>query len=169
MLGFWGAPRDLERETDAFDASNDANSGDIVQVLVQVAVPRPLHHILDVAVKASAKDKTSDALNCFEYYASQHFGKVIKADMIAYAELNQDLFGGLATYLATHAHYYRDPSKGLLNINSAQGYLSSIKMYYVNKYRALFEPSVFSPEHWSRIKAGVNTFLSLSKLSVNFV
>jgi hypothetical protein len=158
----WGASRDLESENDA--ASNDANGGDIEQLPVPVPVPRPLQHILDVARKASTKEKANNALKHFEFYASQHFGKIIKADNVSYDELNQDLFGGLATYLATSAHYYRDPRKGLLSLNSAQGYLSAIKMHYVNKYREFREPSVFSKEHWSRIKAGVNSeFVERSK------
>jgi hypothetical protein len=67
----------LERETDAIDASNDVNGEDIDHVPVQVPVPRPLQHIIDVAVKASTKDKASNALKHFEVYASQHFGKII--------------------------------------------------------------------------------------------
>jgi hypothetical protein len=130
----WGASSDMERETTAAnDASDDATGGVTDQVTVPVPVPRPFQHILDVSVKASTKDKSRNALKHFEFYASQHFGKVIEADMVSYAELNQDLFGGLATYLATAAHCYRDATKELLSLNSAQGYLSAIKMHYVNK------------------------------------
>jgi hypothetical protein len=104
----WGASSDMERETAANDASDDATGGVTDQVTVPVPVPRPFQHILDVSVKASTKDKSCNALKHFQFYASQHFGKVIEADMVSYAELNQDLFGGLATDLATAAHYYRE-------------------------------------------------------------
>jgi hypothetical protein len=150
--------RGLQQLEDAMDAANDHDgTTDKPGGNNDYRVTSPYPHIIDQSQKNAKKVKCKSAFGHFRLYTCKHYGKAVDPYEIPYGGLDQALFGGFATYLSTEARCYMNPMNGLISLNSAVGYISSVKMYFLNKYRDKAEPPVFSSTQWKRILAAITS------------
>lgn len=142
----------------------DATSSIVVSVK-QAAETAPLIYkdCRDVLL-ASASSKESSALfhmNIFlKRYASQTNQPFVAAEQLSYGGFNNTgytwwdkMFGAFFTYLGTDAMIRGDPKFGRLAHGSSDGYASSLKVYFSNKFRSLPEIPVFTTERWRVLRA----------------
>jgi len=101
-------------------------------------------NILEESAKFSTERKEKHALNHLNYFLRKNPGTAGKtAETLAYTELQHELFGQYATYLATDARHGALDSGPLLSLNTATGYFSATKMYFVKKFVNQNLPPVF--------------------------
>jgi len=112
----------------------------------------------------SAADKQRKALkhfDCFlENYSVQIGVNVVESSDIPYDGLppktsSKDIFefwdrmiGAFITYMGQHAKSGCNPRGNPLSQNTAEGYCSSVKVYFTTKFRHEHSIPVFQPEQW---------------------
>jgi hypothetical protein len=150
--------RGLQQLEESMDATNDHDgTSDEPGGNNDYSVTSPYPHIIDQSQKNAKKVKCKSAFAHFRLYTCKHYGKAVDPYEIPYGGLDQALFGGFATFLSTEARCYLNPKNALISLNSAVGYISSVKMYYLNKYRDKAEPPVFASTQWKRILAAITS------------
>jgi hypothetical protein len=109
-------------------------------------------HIVDVSMKASKKRKEDSSITHFRFFLKLHYPEqYVVLEDLAYEDINQELMGAFATYLAGRARKYLKDANDPISLGSATGYMSSLKSYFCNRFREYPTPTVFEKEHWKRL------------------
>jgi len=103
----------------------------------------------------SAKQKEKSAIKHFNKFNTGKGRK--RAQDFTYEDLNFNLFDEFSEYLATDASPGRTEGSGQhLALSTAQGYFSSVKMYFIRKFSTRDIPSVFVKEKWSIFTSAIS-------------
>jgi hypothetical protein len=89
------------------------------------------------------------------FYYKQEYGDDVDPNDFPYESITHDMIGKFGTYLARHAFVYMSEKKGHLSLNTALGYMSAMKSFFLNKFREQPEPAVFGTNSWRAIMAGI--------------
>jgi hypothetical protein len=126
---------------------------------------------------ASSESKTANALKHLDIFLTSYCKK-IKASLINSRQLTYygiktsgtieeanvwwgDMIGNFFRYLQNDAYKYGDPEKDRVMYETATGYASSVKVFYINKFRTCGpELNVFSSTKWREL---CNKLLAQSK------
>lgn len=117
-------------------------------------------NILD-NVSNSKASKESSAIKHFKLYLTKHRKCTTLPELLPFSSINSDLIGGFMKYLGEDAHAYLDDTNDLLSYETASGYASSVKGYFVSRFRDHGTPPVMQAESWKQLR------LELSKIFVN--
>ena len=140
-----------------------------------------LVNVLDIERKTKKFDKEKSALSHFDYFLQHHrrepTGKEATKDFryfwsyqeITFKDLeDQEIFGQLANYFSAHARKYLNPKNALLKFNSAQGYFSSVKNYFMDKHKGKADNlPCFSPRIWTKYYKNLHSIKSQSARNKN--
>ena len=113
----------------------------------------------------SVRDKEKNALkhlNIFlkKYHArNNNIGNYVRAEDLTYEPTEEkivwwdNMMGCFFAYLAKEARQRGDLKRERLSYNSATGYASSLKAYFMNKFRSQqHDVPVFQPDRWRRLR-----------------
>ena len=145
---------DSEEEEDNNDNSDfAANVNETVLNVLQQS-----RHIARVSTMTSAASKERSALNHFNYFLKtqcpQFAGKTAK-DLV-YEDLVDKIFGEFANYMASNATHGCKPNAAKLSLNTATGYFSSVKMFFVKKFPDKDMPQCFQKSKWNIYTSGIS-------------
>jgi hypothetical protein len=111
----------------------------------------------------SVREKQKNALKHFNFFLKVHCAQkkvpTCKADDLIFDGTDQcisewdTMIGCFFSYLAKHARCGCDPKKERVSYNTATGYASSIKAYFVNRFRAhAVDIPVFRSDRWKHLR-----------------
>ena len=113
-------------------------------------------HITDVAMKASARHKENGATSHLCHFLMLQYQDEYKTvEHLRHEDINQELFGSFATYLGTDATKYLKKDGVKISLNTALGYMSSVKSLFMHKFNDKAVPPVFTKQHWGKLLAGI--------------
>jgi len=127
---------------------------------------------LDLRDNNSSSNKTPAAIKQFnlflEGYCKAKGYEIVKADQIPYTGLEgihgvgeherwwSDLIGNFFNYLAFDASKYKK-NKGLIAYDSATGYASAVKVFFLNRFRDKQPLLVFCDPSWRKLRNLLHT------------
>jgi hypothetical protein len=116
----------------------------------------------------SAADKEKKALKHFDYflkgYCTQIGIEVVEAKNIPYSGIPGETFnkaisewwdsciGAFVTYMGSHAKSGCNPKGQCLSRTTADGYCSSVKAFFTNKFRTESDIPVFQKMQWGKLR-----------------
>ena len=110
-------------------------------------------HIFDTK-KVSTARKEGCAIGHLRFYMEQAYPN-LTLERIRFEDVTSDFVGGFATYIGSHARRYRKETEPLVKLQTALGYMSSVKSYFINKFRAIGVPPPMKHDHWKKLLASI--------------
>ena len=134
-----------------------------------------LPSFLDLRDNKCESNKTAAAIKQFNFFLKGYcdtkgynnrigFDPITKTEQIPYNGLEgihgdsdhqrwwSDLIGNFFNYLAFDAAKYLNKKKGLIAYDSATGYASAIKVYFLNRFRDKQPLLVFADPQWRKLR-----------------
>lgn len=145
-------------------------------VLTAITEAEDAEYDKDLRDNNARSNKTPSALKHFNYFLKVYCDKrypnwepkITSADQLSYRGLDgvvpfdnspnphqtwwSELIGSFFNYLSYHAHKYCNPEKALLGEESAAGYASAVKSYFVNRFRNEQPLLVFNDPEWRSLR-----------------
>lgn len=125
------------------------------------------HHAQD-GMLTSAIQKQRNAIKHFDYFLEGYCRQInirrVSAEQIPYngiphksdrkdvSKFWDSMMGAFVTYIGSHARQGCDPKKDLVAKNTADGYCSSVKAFFTNKFRHDEEIPVFRKDQWKKLR-----------------
>ena len=129
-----------------------------------------LQSIAEISEGESRITKTKSALKHFNYFliwfwknkdTSSHASYKSYTEITYFCLQHKEFFGEFTTYLAKFAKHGCDPSSpNFLSLNSALGYFSAVKNYFLDLFKTKDELPCFRYRNWKQYSSGILNVIS---------